>query len=237
MAEHSGFFNAIESEGSYDRVYDASDFASIISMLVTDGVFIDPANQLKVTAKSGLILNIKAGRAFIDGYWYVLDEDMQITLSPNSTAYARKDVICCTLNKTQRKISCIKREGVSSTLPINDGSTHDLVLAEIAVGVGVATITDANITDRRPYDNYCGFVKGAVETIDTSDLFTQFESEFNNWFNSIKGTLDDDAATSLAKQIQNINSTIDQMPTIRSGTEDPVDSVGKDGDVYIKITE
>ena len=87
MAENSGFFNAIETAGVYDRVYDASDFAKLFSLFMTNGVFVNPTDQLKVVAKSGLTVTVKAGRAFIDGYWYELTEDTTITMSSNTSAY------------------------------------------------------------------------------------------------------------------------------------------------------
>lgn len=230
MAEQSGFFNALESGGVYDRTYNADDFANYFSKFVGDGVFVNPANQLKVVAKNGLTVTVRRGSAYIEGYWYELTEDMDIILNPNSTRYETKNVICCTLNKTNREIRLNKKESVTSTTPVVNGTTHELVLAEIALGVGVGTITNAVITDRRPDDTYCGFVKGLVGQITTTELFLQFEKAFSEWFDSVKGQLSGDVAGNLQNQIS-------AMATIRYGTEPPDNSVGKDGDVYIQIVE
>lgn len=230
MAEQSGFFNALESDGVYDRMYDASDFAKYFATFIGNGVFINPTNQLKVVAKSGLTVTLKRGKAFIDGFWYELTEDMDFTLSPNATGYEINDVICCTLNKTNREIRANKKESVSSILPVNNGTVHELVLGSIKLGVGVSTITDAMITDRRPYSNYCGFVEGVVKQIEMDELFKQFETEFSQWFETVKGQLSGDIAGNLQGQINN-------LPKIRSGAENPDNSLGKDGDVYIKIIE
>jgi hypothetical protein len=59
---------------------------------------------------------------------------------------------------------------------------------------------------------------------------------FNEWFDGIKGQLGGDMATSLQNQINEINTKINAMPTIRQGTAEPSDSTGKDGDIYIRIT-
>ena len=49
MAEKSGFFNARETEvGTYDREYDAEQFAEYFANFISDGVYANPANQLKV---------------------------------------------------------------------------------------------------------------------------------------------------------------------------------------------
>ena len=201
MAEQSGFFNSIKTGEAYDRVYDASDFANYFSKFIGNGVFINPTNNLQVVAKSGLTVTVKKGNAFIDGYWYELTEDMDVTFSPNATAYSINDMVCCTLNKSERKISINKKEAVSSILPVNDGTIHELVLCSIVLGVGVATITDAMITDRRPDETYCGFVKGIVDNIETAELFLQFETIFMDWFEGIKGQLGEDVAGGLQNQI------------------------------------
>lgn len=237
MAETSGFFNALESGGSYDRVYDAADFANYFSKFVGDGVFANPTNNLQVIASSGLVVTIKAGAAFIEGYWYELTEDTTITLSPNATSYAITDVICCTLDKSNRQITLTTREAVSSILPVNDGSTHELVLASITIGVGVSTITNSVITDRRPDNIYCGYVAAVIDQLETTDLFLQFETAFSEWFETIKGKLSEDIAGSLQNQITTLGETIDGLPQIRYGTAAPDDTVGNDGDVYIQIVE
>lgn len=221
MVENSGFFNAIESGGTYDRVYDASSFADLLSLIVTNGVFVNPANQLKVLAKSGLKLTVKAGHAFIDGYWYELKEDATITLASNASAYPIKSVVTCKLDLSNRKITISKRDAVTSTEPINNGLVHELILAVVNIGVGVSTITDANITDTRPDSEFCGYVKGAVEQIDTTDLFKQFETSFNQWFETIKGKLTDDVAGGLQQQIDDHTTDITslQNETQRLNTE------------------
>ena len=237
MAEKSGFFNAMESSGVYDRVYNAADFARMFSLLIGSGIFVDPADQLMVSASSGLSVTIAAGNAFIDGYWYTLDESKIVTLDANTTSYPRTDLICCTLDLSNRTISVGVRKRVTSIEARNNGSIHDLVLASIVVGVGASTITSVDITDHRPDETLCGYVKGTVEQIQTGELFQQFEAAFNGWFEEIKGKLGTDPATQLQAQIDDMAGSLASQPTIRHGTAAPSDSVGKDGDIYIQIME
>ena len=237
MSEKFGFFNAIKSGDTYDRVYDAADFANLFSLLIGSGVFVDPADQLMVSAASGRNVIVKAGSAFIDGYWYTLDEDKLVEISANALAYERIDVVCCTLDLSTRNISVNVRENVPDASARNTGTVHDLVLAAVRVPVGASSITSADITDYRPDDTRCGFVKGTVEQITTGNLFAQFELSFNDWFNDIKGKLSGDAATQLQQQIDDLEESVSSQPTIRHGTTAPDNSLGKDGDVYIQITE
>ena len=213
MAETSGFFNALESGGTYDRVYDANDFAEYFALFIGNGVFADPMNQLKVVPKSGLTVTLKKGNAFIDGYWYKLSEDMDFTLSPNGTSYAITDVIAVTLDKTNRVITAKKKELVSSITPVNNGVVHELIVASISLGVGVSSITEGMITDQRPYEDYCGFVTGTVDQIDAGEMFTQLEAQFNEWFSTIQGKLTSDVAGSLQTQIDDLDQKLDDVIT------------------------
>ena len=97
MAEKSGFFNAKLVSGSYDRTYQAEDFADCLSLFIPNGIYVTEeeagkgnpnkgtVNGLKPYA-SGTRFFIKEGKAFINGYWYILDEqDLEISLTVNTT--------------------------------------------------------------------------------------------------------------------------------------------------------
>lgn len=238
MAQKSGFFDShLLDDGTYDRLYGSIDFATLFGMFFTNGVFVNPTTNLQVVAKEGLTLTVKAGRAFIDGYWYELTEDMDINIGVNTTSYTVNTTIVCVLDRTNRVVEIKVKNNVLDTLPVNDGAIHELVLAVVKVGVGITEITNADITDTRFNNNYCGVVKGTVEQIDTTNLFAQFTSAFNEWFETIKGSLDDDVAGNLLNSISELETKINNVPTIRSGTNPPDNSVGKNGDIYIQIIE
>lgn len=231
MAERSGFYNANKlSDDSYDRTYDATDFAEYFANFIGNGVYAKTPDQLKVVPDRGLNVKVKAGKAFIDGYWYTLGEDKTIKLSVNSGTGSSNTVIVAELNKTNREIIVKAREFVSSVYPISTANVHELVLAIISNKVGATTITEGDITDTRLNMEYCGVVAALIKQIDFGKAYSQLEGQFKTWFESIKDKLDGDVAAKLQKQI-------DDLPTIRSGTEDPDNSVGKDGDIYIKFAE
>lgn len=235
MAEKYGFFNAVEtSSGVYDRTYNAEDFASYFSKFISDGVFADPTDGLKVSAQSGLKVTVKAGSAYIDGYYYELTEDTTLTIQVNSSSYVQTDSVVVRLDKVNRKMSLeLKRNNTSVS---RTSTVKELQLATIKKDVGSSSVSAADITDKRPYNDVCGFVTGVIQQISTSDLFSQFTAIFNEWFDGIKGQLSQDVATSLQRQINDINTKLDTIPTFRQGTEEPSDSTGKDGDIYIRIT-
>lgn len=235
MAEKYGFFNAVEtSSGVYDRTYNAEDFASYFSKFISDGVFADPTDGLKVSVQSGFKVIVKAGSAFIDGYYYELTEDKTLTIQVNSSSYVQTDSVVVRLDKVNRKMSLeLKRNNTSVS---RTSTVKELQLATIKKDVGSSSVSAADITDKRPYNDVCGFVTGVIQQISTSDLFSQFTAIFNEWFDGIKGQLSQDVATSLQRQINDINTRLDEIPTIRQGTAAPSDSTGKDGDIYIRVT-
>lgn len=236
MAERYGFFNAVEtSSGVYDRTYNAEDFASYFSKFISNGVFINPTDGLKVSIQSGLKVTVKAGSAYIDGYYYELTENKTLTIPVNSSSYVQEDSVVIRLNKTNRKMSLeLKQNDVSVS---RTSTVKEIQLATIRKPIGASSFSPSDITDMRPYNEVCGFVTGVVQQISTSDLFSQFTAMFNEWFDGIKGKLGQDAATSLQNQINEIKTKVDAMPTVRQGASEPSDSIGKDGDIYIRTTE
>lgn len=96
MAERSGFFNARLQDDAYDRTYQAEDFADCLSLFIPNGIYVEDSETLtgtidKTTVQGlkpyagGTSLFIKEGKAFINGYWYILDEqDLEISLTVNT---------------------------------------------------------------------------------------------------------------------------------------------------------
>lgn len=204
MSENYGFFNSQkQTDGSYDRPYDANDFARFFSQFISNGVY--KGDGLNVVPKDGLTVTLRAGKAFINGYWYELTEDVDFTLSANSASGTRYDLITITLDKTQRKIYARKKENVYAGLPERSDSVYDLGVARISVGVGTSTITGSMIEDMRANNDFCGFVTGLIEQVDFQSLFNQFQSQFDEWFDGIKNKLGTDIAGSLQNQIDDIN--------------------------------
>lgn len=206
MAEKSGFFNAREvGDGTYDREYDAEQFAEYFSNFVSNGVYANPANQLKVVfddlPNKPFVVIVRKGKAYIDGYWYELTEDMEITIPVNTKAYIVKDVIRCTLDKAERKVSIVLEEDVINDYPVNNNTRHDLVLSTLLVQPNASKLNAKDITDKRPDKTYCGFVTGVIDQIDTTELFQQYDDAFQEWFNEMKNQLSTDAAGNLQTQI------------------------------------
>lgn len=220
MSEEYGFFNAVkDSDGNYDRIYNASSFSELFSNFIGNGVYYNPTNQLKVVENSGLSITVRKGKAFINGYWYNLTEDATLVISANETASAQTVVVTCTLDLSQRLINIGYRKGEST--PIRTGTKYELVLAVIQLGVGVSSITNSMIEDKRPDSNYCGYVTNLLGDVDFTEVFTQYqklfdeqyetnESDFQAWFDNIKGKLSTDQAGNLQLQVNDLKQKNDE---------------------------
>lgn len=187
--ESSGFFNAeIQSDGSYDRVYMAEQFAKYFSTFIGNGVFITPATQLKVVPKDGeMSIGISVGDAYINGYWYQNNSLMYKKLSNANGTQARIDRVVIRWDSSTRTIYADVLEGTPAAIPeapqvTRSADIYELALADIAIGKAVTEIKTENITDLRNNSTLCGYVKGVVDQIDTTDLFSQFTAAFNSWF-------------------------------------------------------
>lgn len=191
--ETSGFFNAeILADGSYDRIYMAEQFAKYFSRFIGNGVFITPASQLKVVPKAGEMgVLISIGDAYINGYWYQNDAVVAKKLSNASGANSRIDRIVLRWDSSTRTIYSAVLQGTPAALPeapslTRSADIYELALADISIGKAVTEIKEENITDLRNNSNLCGYVKGVVDQIDTTDLFSQFTASFNSWFADLK---------------------------------------------------
>lgn len=206
MAEYSGFFNC--SEGMEDRVYDADDFANFFRLFLQNGVFAYSFTSLQVVPKSERTVTLKKGAALIDGYWYILDADMEFEISQNSTSSSRMTTIVCNLNKASKRIQAQTIDNPSySGLPRNDGVNVDLVLCRITCKPSFTVIESTDIEDMRTDQDFCGWVTSILETTDLDALYTDIKNSFNTWFEEIKGKLGEDPATSLQQQINEIVNT------------------------------
>ncbi|MEA4894229.1 MAG: hypothetical protein VB064_03105 [Oscillospiraceae bacterium] len=203
MAEKYSFFNAqVDDSGNYDRTYLAEDYAAYFASFIGDGVYADNTNNLKVVSASNMTVTLKAGKAWCKGYFYINDADMTHTLDNADGAHSRIDRIVIKLDLINRQFKSAVKKGVASVNPAAPTLTRtsdvwEMALADILVGAGVSSIVEANITDKR-FDNVlCGVVSGVVDQIDTTNLFAQYNDEFNTWFTTIQGILGQDEAANL----------------------------------------
>lgn len=201
MAISYGFFNSVNG----DRTYNADDISNYFLKLISNGVFATPSNAMQVQANSGMTVQVSAGWGFINCKWINNNSPYLLTLDASDVVLNRIDRIVLRLDAStnSRSMSIAIKKGTSASNPVAptltrvSGGVWELSLARIYVGAGVTSITQANITDERSNTSVCGYVTGLIDQIDTTNLFAQYDSAFNNWFATIKQTL---TTTTLIRQ-------------------------------------
>jgi len=198
-------------------MYKAEVFAEYFASFIGNGVFPNPSTGLQVSQGDGMRINVRAGRAWINGYYFNNDSDYVFTLNGSDGVLHRIDRIIVRWSLLDREITLAVKRGSLSVAPIappiqRDGDIYELALADVAINAGVVTITQANITDLR-LSNLCGIVHGTVEQVDTTTIFNQFQSwfetftteetaAFNEWFENIRDILDENIAAYLLSLIE-----------------------------------
>ena len=172
------FFNDVDN----DRLYMAEDFAAYFAKFIGNGVYASPASSMQVSAaSSGLAVKVADGGCFINGYYANAENEPLITLSTANGSYGRYDLIVARLDFTKRDIHIERITGTVAESPVypemvRNDVQYDLALAAVYIAPNAIEINDADITDLRPDTDYCGFVTGVVDQIDTTDLFKQYQT-------------------------------------------------------------
>lgn len=230
MSQASGFFQAQWDEslqdpttgeytGWWDRNYIAQQFANYFALFVGNGVFGSPTNQLRVSPGTGLNVVVSSGWAFINGYWYHNDTDLIIPIASNSGNTNRVDSIRLRYSDSSRTITALAFTG--DTTNTRGTTIYDIKLAEVIVPPNATSISASNITDTRPNEAVCGFVKGLMEVETTADLFAQYQAQFDVWFDSIKDQLTGDLAVRLQLEFDQLNANILQY---KADTQSQIDT-------------
>ena len=159
--EKSGFFNAMYSNGMYDRTYNANDYSENLATIISNGVLKSVADDLKVTA-SGLACTVAPGRAWINGHWYKNDADYVFPAATAPISGQRIDRIMLRYDDSlsTRSINLRYATGTASSTPqppapIRTDTIYELVIADISIDTNATSVT---VSDKRADETLCGWV-------------------------------------------------------------------------------
>lgn len=189
MSERSGFFNAINTDGVYDRKYNANDYSENLAVVISNGVLRSTGEDLKVTA-NGLNLSVATGRGWINGHWYHNNASMALSAVTPPTGGSRIDRVILRLDKSlnERTVHIVYLQGTVSNTPVapeitRNDTIYDLVLADIRVEANATTVT---VTDQRSNSELCGWV---YSTSGDDSFFRNLDNEFHEWFTDVRDEL------------------------------------------------
>lgn len=183
MAETSGFFNAHVTNGEYDRVYLAEQFAKYFASFIGNGIFGGKLSELMVIQHddAGMRIKVLPGMSWINGFWYENSSDLTIDVDVSDGVVNRIDNVVVRWGKVERKIWIEIVKGTpatNATAPSikRNSEYYDLKIAELHINAGLTSITQANIIDTRLNNDVCGLVTGLIDQIDTSGYAEQMSS-------------------------------------------------------------
>ena len=186
MAITYGFFNSLNG----DRTYNADDMSTYFKGLISDGVYENIGGALQVVAGSGMNVNVQTGRAVINSKWIENDAVLTLPITAAHVTLNRYTSVVIHLDMSARTISIITKDGTPATTPAapaltNGATVKELQLATIYVAAGATSISQANITDTRANNNVCGWITGLIDQVDTSTLFTQWQTAYQNYYDTM----------------------------------------------------
>lgn len=182
MPLKSGIFNSVNG----DRRYKAEDFARYFATFIANGVFPNPSTGFQVVEGGDMTVNLKAGQAWINGYYITNDADYNLTIEVADGVLNRVDRVVLQLNYLNREITPLVKKGTFASSPVapalqRDADAYEIALADVYIGAGVLSVTQANITDTRLDSDLCGIVHGTVEQVDTTTIFNQYQSWYETF--------------------------------------------------------
>lgn len=239
MAEKSSFFTSLNG----DRKYKASDFAEYFRTFIGNGVFPNPSSNLQVISNGDMTLTVSPGFAWINGYMYHNTDNLILIVDHSDSALKRIDRVVVKCDFVNREIKTYVKKGTFSQAPVapvleRSADAYELCLAEIQVDNGVIAIQQSKITDTRLNSEVCGIVTQTVNEIDTTTLFNQIEEykiefelqnmnwfngttvklgdDFNIWFNTVKGILNEDVAGNLTNRVLTLEDKVNNLDLVAS---------------------
>lgn len=210
MSVTYGFYNAKD----HDRQYDAVQLSSIFDGLINDGIYATIGDAFVISAGSNMSVTVGTGRAWFNHTWTYNDAKLILTIPNSEVLLDRYDAVVLETNDADdvRANSIKVISGVAASSPkkpdlTNNTHIHQYPLAYIKVPANSTSVSQANI-ENCIGTSACPFVTGIVDTIDASTLFKQWNSEFDIWFDGMKGQLSTDAAGNLQTEIDTIKGAV-----------------------------
>src|SRR5689334_7837034 len=89
-----GFYDSL----SGDRKYNALQMGRMFEGMITDGIFETIGTQLLVSATTGMVLSVGAGRAWFNFTWTLNDAPITVTIPTAEVALNRIDTVVLEIN-------------------------------------------------------------------------------------------------------------------------------------------
>ena len=199
----------------------------------TPGLFNITGEDFEVKSAGGMNISVSNGLAFlkassdgIGGIVYSPKDETTLTATV-ATNYTRYDYVAIRYDKISNSCGLVYQEGTQSMpTPIRNLEQYELIIAVVALKASAGEITQEMIQDVRLNESYCGLTVDTLTNVPTQELYDQFQSfyeriqkeneefqnsnneKFNEWFASVKDTLDSNTAGKLMSRIANVEQML-----------------------------
>lgn len=202
MALKYGFYDSVDG----DRTYSARDFTAIFNNLITDGVLprTGNRNQFGATpASSGLGVTIDSGWAWFDSTYTFLTAPQTYALDAADAVLYRWDAVVIQTDNENRTNEIIVVKGTPATensavKPTLTANQHPLCYVKVTPGL--TSVAQSNIENRVGFSD-CPWITGIVGSADLTQVFAQWQYDFDEWFDALQDALSGDVAGNLQRQI------------------------------------
>lgn len=191
MALEFGFYDSY----NHDRVYSAENMNDIFEGVLTNGVYAGVGDMFMVKPGIGLQATIGTGRAWFQMTWNKNRTIAPINFDIPDPVYDRIDTVCIRVRKNilERTNDFFIYKGnilVEPQPPViqNTDETFYLPLANVTIRANSEEILPSDIEYLVGRER-CPFVTSILQQTDISNLFAQWQDQFERWWDSVKDIL------------------------------------------------
>lgn len=204
----------INGNVTYDRFVTADMERAANKRLFTNGVYANPLG-FGQTAGEGMSVILSAGGGIIQGLKFE-EENERTMVFEASESLPRYDLVVIRLNDElgYRDTDLYVVKGTSATTPAvpaltRNEVTYELCVCQVFIPANSTGITDERITDTRLLTDVCGTVTQAIDSVDTTTIFNQLQSQVDDNIALIQSAIDETTAGNLQLQIDENETAIE----------------------------
>lgn len=229
MTLRFGFFNSVNS----DREYYADDMNMPYKKILRNGVIPVPSSSMQVFANGGLKTKVSPGNGIFADKWLENDADIVLTHDAAHATLGRVDSVVVRVdeNEAVRNVSIKINKGTPASNPVAPAIMrteyiNEYQLAAVRIPAGATELSNSGILDTRPNNTVCGWCTSLIQQVDTTTLFTQWQTAgqeaqetnqaaFDAWFQNVKETLS--TSTLIRQYVNRYNVQTDNKTVIPIG--------------------
>ena len=217
MAVTSGFFNSV----NHDRLYNAEQISSMFDGIILDGIYqgLGDAFIVKPYSELNCTVTVGTGRAWFDHTWTLNSTELALTLDDPNVLYDRIDAIVIDVDRRQdvraNSIKVVKgtvsEHGATKPSLIEEELHNQYPLAYVTVKAGSAAPIQAQYIENVIGQTKTPLVAGVLEHMDIGMFVQQMEAEFNEWFNRLKDTIDENTVADINNKLLELQDFDDSI--------------------------